>query len=47
MGDGEVVYLCGDVREVGFDHVIINMPDTHVIDSVRWFVEIVPQLSTV
>lgn len=42
----EVVRLCQELADMGFDHIIFNMPNSHDIDSIKIIgQEIIPQIS--
>jgi F420-dependent oxidoreductase-like protein len=46
MSPEAVVDLCGELQEMGFSHVIFNMPDTHTVQPLEQFGKgIIPQVS--
>lgn len=46
MTPSAVVDLCGELADIGFDHVIFNMPDTHEITPLEIFGEaIIPKVA--
>ncbi|MEM9954520.1 MAG: LLM class F420-dependent oxidoreductase [Chloroflexota bacterium] len=47
MTASALVDLCRELADIGFDHVIFNMPDTHQISPLEVFgATIIPQVST-
>ncbi|NJL58070.1 hypothetical protein HC928_25345 [bacterium] len=46
MTPSAVVDLCGELADIGFDHVIFNMPNTHEITPLEIFGEaIIPKIA--
>ncbi|MFW9904874.1 MAG: LLM class flavin-dependent oxidoreductase [Candidatus Thorarchaeota archaeon] len=44
----DVIDLCQELAEMGFNHIIFNMPNSHNIDSIKTFgKEIIPQISDI
>ena len=46
MNPAEVVESCQDLAEIGFQHVIVNMPNVHEIEPIRIIGrEIIPRVA--
>jgi hypothetical protein len=48
MSSDDVVELCRELAELGFQHVIFNMPNVHEIEPIEIIgKEVIPQISDV
>jgi len=46
MNPTEVVELCQELAEIGFQHVIFNMPNVHEIEPIKIIgQEVIPQVA--